>query len=494
MARRGPGRGEILLHAMFRLLQVVKIHQANNKLFSDNVKTFREVLQETWNEVPQTSITLYRGRFYMNDERMVYTPSMWTTSAKMMEFFQERNLNGIRFLSADKLDDKEIVDFMSAFNSATRHPEPAAWLEEVSARHPWVKFVRDKDQALAKDDPDEEGDPDTMGKTSSMRGAPSKNISRLARQVYSQTLTAMRNLVNRLLSGKIAGIQKSKRAVQELIDLMFEDEAVFLSLSTIRDRDDQLFTHSVNVAVLVVGTGRKLGLSRGMLEHLGLSGLFHDLGKANLAAHTARPERLEGRDLEAVRNHSLASVYNIIRLNAGHSLKQLVLGPAGEHHMGVDRSGYPKVGNPEEPLSLFGRIIAVADQYDALTSSRPWRPEPFSPRDALLKLMENAGKQLDPVVLKSFVSFVGPWPAGSVLILDTHEIALARHTPDTAKALPQARLLESDGYGGFRGGELVEISEIDPLTGKPKRNIISSIHPDTLSIQPVDFLLHEDFD
>jgi hypothetical protein len=108
--------------------------------------------------------------------------------------------------------------------------------------------------------------------------------------------------------------------------------------------------------------------------------------------------------------------------------------------------------------------------------------------------MENAGKQLDPIILKVFVNLMGPWPPGSILILDTHEIAISRFCPNTAQGLPQARILESDGYGGFKGGEIIELSAIDPLTSKLKRNILSSIHPNVLAIQPVDYLLQQSFD
>jgi HD-GYP domain-containing protein (c-di-GMP phosphodiesterase class II) len=476
---------------MFRLLQVVKIHQANNKLFSDNVSNFRDVLKELWSETQVASFTLYRGRFYLNDERIVYTPSMWVTSAKMMEYFQQRNLNGIQFKAVDTLEDQEIVAFMDIFNKAARQPDPSKWLEEkIADKFPWVSFTNEEDMGLSASPADME-DSGAIGRTSVIRGAPSRNISYIARQTYSQALTAMRNLVKRLEIGKTAGIQKAKRAVQELIDLLFEDEAVFLALSTVRDRDDQLYVHSVNMAILVIGMGQRLGLSRGVLEHLGLCGLFSDLGKVEIKDQLSKAERLRGESLDKVREHSLESVRNIIRLNASHALKQLILGPAGEHHMGIDHSGYPKIGNPSEPLSLFGRLLAVADQYDALTSPRPWRPEPFSPRDALLKLMENAGKQLDPVILKVFVNLVGPWPPGSILLLDTHEIAIVRYTPNTTQALPQARLLEHDGYDGFKGGPIIELSEFDLSTGKFIRNIISSIHPSSLNIQPVDYLLAE---
>ncbi|MDR3154825.1 MAG: HD domain-containing protein [Deltaproteobacteria bacterium] len=493
-AKKGPSQGELLLHCMFRLLQVVKIHQANNKLFADNVTSFRDLLTELWIDNPAVSFDLYRGRFYLNDERIVYTPSMWATSAKMTEYFTQRGLNGLTFKHREKLSDEEIVGFMDLFNRATRAENPAGWLEENATKdYPWVSFTVDEDKGLQVDEGGGGGEePGGMGKTGILRAAPNSNKAYFARLTYSQALTALRGLVRRMSAGKAAGIQKSKRAVQELIDLLMEDEAVFLSLSTVRDAEDQLYTHSVNVTLLVLGMGQRLGFSRGVLEHLGLCGLFHDLGKVGEVEDILKSsQRIKGGDAEAkIQDHALASVMNIIRLNASHTLKHLILGPAGEHHMGVDRSGYPKVGDARVPLSLFGRMIAVADQYVALTSPRPWRPEPFSPHEALAKLLGQAGRQLDPVVIKVFVSLLGPWPPGSVLILDTHEVAISRYTPQSVQALPQARLIEMEPASGiFVGGDTIELAEVNVSTGGFKRKIISSIHPSLLNIQPVDYLL-----
>ncbi|MDR1166759.1 MAG: HD domain-containing protein [Deltaproteobacteria bacterium] len=480
--------GERLLHSMFRLLQVVKIHQANNKLFADNVKSFRDILMELWRDGFGANFSMYRGRFYLNDERIVYSPTMWATSAKMTEYFQTRGLSGLKFLPASELSDDAIVGFMDVFNRATRDTNPTAWLRaKLQESYPWVEIAEEDDKGVAVEGSSEAVEDSGLGRKAIVRGVAAKNLSYVARQTYSQTLTSLRSLIERLNAGKSAGIQKSKRAVQELIDLLFEDEAVFLALSTIRDRDDQLYTHSVNVTILVLGMGRRLGLSRSSLEQLGLCGLFHDLGKANNEA-TMSGEKLSGSDKDKIQSHSLLSVFNIIRLNASHSLKHFILGPAGEHHMGMDRSGYPKMDNSEEPLSLYGRVLSVADQYNALTSARPWRPQPFSPHDALAKLLDNAGTKLDPVILKVFVNLMGAWPPGSVLVLDTQEVAMSRYTPSDS-VLPLARLLVANSEGTFLGGPLIDLAETDPATGNIKRNVLSSIHPSDLNLQPVEFLL-----
>ncbi|MDR2338686.1 MAG: HD domain-containing protein [Deltaproteobacteria bacterium] len=488
-AKKVATPGEKLLHNMFRLLQVVKIHQSNNKLFSDNVKLFQQVLEEIWGMTNVANFALHRGRFYLNDERIVYTPTMWATSAKMAEYFQARGINGIKFIDRGILSQESIVGFMDVFNRATKAPDPTEWLEKATKEnYPWVEVNKDDDKGFFTEG--QAGGDAAAGRSVVVHGAYRESAAQVARQTYSQALTALRTLVQRLAAGKNAGVQKSKRVIEQLIDMLFEDETSCLCLSTVRDMDDQLYTHSVNVAILALCVGRRLGLSRTALEQLGLAGLFYDLGKAGeLEPIAARPERLKGAELERVHDHALLSVLSIIRMNASHGLKHSVLAAAGEHHMGMDHSGYPHVGREDEPISINGRILAVADQYDALTSVRPWR-EPYAPHDALVMLMREAGKKLDPVILKLFVSLLGTWPPGSVLVLDTHEVAMAHYTPSPmVGARPMAKLLKACEDGTFSPGASVDLGETDPATGLYLRNILSTIHPSRLNLQPVEFLL-----
>jgi HD-GYP domain-containing protein (c-di-GMP phosphodiesterase class II) len=479
---------------MFRLLQVVKIHQSNNKLFSENVQHFKGVLEDLWQNNSTAHFALYRGRFYLNDERIVYTPTMWATSAKLAEYFQDRGIVGISFTDKGPLTQDGIVGFMDVFNRATKAENPSQWLSDsINENFPWVAVFKDDDKDMVADGR-VQGDAEA-GRSVIVHGTFKETTGIVAKRAYSQALTALRTMVQRLEDGKSAGIQKSKRVVQQLIDLLFEDEASCLCLSTIRDLGDQVYTHSVNVAIMALCVGRRLGLSRSSLEQLGLAGFFFDLGKAGpLAEITQRPGRLRPEDQERLKGHPLLSVLSIIRLNASHGLKHSILAAAGEHHMGLDHSGYPRLQLGGRALSLYGRILAVADQYDALTSDRPWR-EALSPHDALVRLMSEAGTKLDPAVLKAFVGLMGSFPPGSVMILDTHEVALAWHTPSPlVGAPPLARLLIQDEEGALSPGPMVDLSETDPATGRPLRSILASIHPSKLGVQPVDYLLPDEWE
>ncbi|PKN03881.1 MAG: hypothetical protein CVU74_09760 [Deltaproteobacteria bacterium HGW-Deltaproteobacteria-9] len=160
-----------------------------------------------------------------------------------------------------------------------------------------------------------------------------------------------------------------------------------------------------------------------------------------------------------------------------------------EHHLKYDLSGYPQT-NRKKPISLFGRILTITDIFDAMTSARIYRPVAFSPDRVLSMMLEGAGTEFDPLILKIFIQMLGLYPVGTLLLLDTGEMGLVMGAPgDTEVGRPRIVLLKEVGNGEFRKGEVVNLSETDPQTGAFQRNIDRSLHPSSFGIQPADFLV-----
>jgi len=91
--------------------------------------------------------------------------------------------------------------------------------------------------------------------------------------------------------------------------------------------------------------------------------------------------------------------------------------------MNLDYSGYPKLNTPWT-LSLTGRILMIADCYDAMTSSRVYRREPMSPAKVLNLMFQKSGKTFDPILLKIFITCVGIIPIGTLVELTSEEFAV----------------------------------------------------------------------
>ncbi|MDR3135685.1 MAG: HD domain-containing protein, partial [Deltaproteobacteria bacterium] len=315
-----------------------------------------------------------------------------------------------------------------------------------------------------------------------------RTLALKAKKSYSRALAVMTGLNDKLSSGEQVSITKPRRVVQDMVEGLFENESLLLSLSTIRDYDDYTCTHSVNVAILSMCLGKRIGLSKIQVMTLGLSALFHDLGKVDIPIELIRKtSKFTDTEYETVKNHPLHSVIRILRINAEHNLKSRLLVSPYEHHLGVDLAGYPK-SSRVSPLTLYGRIVAISDHYDALTSSRSYRPVPISPDQALNIMLQIAGSQLDQILLKVFINMIGIYPIGTLLLLDSREVGMVSQTEaGSDQGRPICVILDYEN-NALKKGDVVDLAEKD-LGGAFLRNIMRCFHPSEFGLNPSDFLL-----
>ncbi len=490
--RRTIPPGERLLFSLARMTRTVSLFHTHNQRLSDIVDAFRGAAEEIRREVGIVVLRLHGGRFYLNRQLVPCSPETLALASKLADYLHARKMQGFRFLDMDRLPDNRIAAFVELLNRAGREKDPLAWFKSRLAGdgHGWVEVLVDQDSLIAGQADGGEPAAASDAKGGSGGKQPRAQIlSASAKEAYSRALTIMLSAVGKLPSRKHVSIQQTKRVIQSMIDILMEDESILLGLGTIRDYDDYTFTHSVNVAILSMCLGKRLGLSRALIEQVGLCGLFHDLGKVDVPVKLiTKAARLTSEEFEQVKQHPMHSIRQIMRLSADHEMKAKCLLPPFEHHLGVDLSGYPQTGR-KEPLSLLGRILSVADHYDALTSNRAYRPRPFSPDMALQLMVQVSGSKLDPIVLKVFIDMIGVFPIGSFLLFDTGEFGLVAEPPEhSAQGRPVVILLERRGEG-FVQGERVDLSELDDGGRRFRRNVERSFHPSEYGIQPAMFLV-----
>ena len=224
--------------------------------------------------------------------------------------------------------------------------------------------------------------------------------------VAQSTLSWMVRAASFAAIGLAAGYTQSllSRRLQEVEGSMAELSAIHARLlsafaGTVALRDEQTGGHCERVAHSATAMGRALGLESHQLTELHWAGLLHDLGKISVPEQILlKPGRLTSDEYEAVKLHSdigadmLESISSVMR--------PIAEGVRG-HHERWDGAGYPR-GLEGESIPLFGRILAVADVFEALTSQRPYR-EPLPPHEAVAYLQENAGTHFDPSLVRLFV-------------------------------------------------------------------------------------------
>lgn len=312
----------------------------------------------------------------------------------------------------------------------------------------------------------------------------------VAKRTYERSVAVTKEVVNSIRMGRSASVKKVKRAVQGIVDQVLKNEVSMVGLTTIRDYDEYTFVHSVNVTIFAVSIGKRLGLTKLQLYDLGLAALFHDVGKSRVPLEVLNKEgALDENEWRIMQSHPWLGVLTLFGLRGYGEIPYRAMIAAYEHHMKIDLTGYPK-SIRDRKLSVFSKIIAVADAFDAATSRRAYQTVPLEPADVLREMWENPRRGQDPVLVKAFINLTGIYPVGTCVILDTYEVGLVHAAnPDPAMLhRPIVRVVMSSQGAPLVPGALVDLAETNP-DGTFKRSIIKVTNPDKYGIKPSDYFV-----
>lgn len=204
-------------------------------------------------------------------------------------------------------------------------------------------------------------------------------------------------------------IKATMGLVNNLVDCMLERTDVLYDLIALSSYDYYTYTHSVNVAVLCVGMGIVLRFDRFAVESLGMGALLHDIGKSVVPpAVLNKPGRLTAGEYDIVKTHVLEGE-RILREGHGE-IPPDALRVVLEHHERLSGNGYP-LRLDGARIGIGGRICAIADSYDAMTTRRPYK-DAMTPYAALSELTRMAS-EYDRDLLTAFIRMLGGIPAAA---------------------------------------------------------------------------------
>lgn len=465
--------GEQFIKCFHHLLHIPRIHDAENRLALKATKAFITAGRRLFSISDEIVIEVRHGRLFLSGHKLLMRRHATVYMFGLLSVFENLGLIGLKFnIHFKGISSGQAHRFAHTILEAKQMENPLTWLAARFAADPEFKFVEILIQPEEK------------------TREPYAQKAMKAHRIYSFAYNSINEISRDILEKRRPGIRKPLRIVQEIVDFAIQERSVLMGLSTIRDYDDYTYTHSVNVAILSVCLGHQIGLSENSLLFLGVCGLFHDLGKIDIPIEIiTKPGPLTEDEFKIIQQHSLNSVRQILKLQAHSDLiARIVLGPF-EHHLKYDLSGYPNV-NWKRPISLFGRIIEICDVYDALTSPRIYRADPFSQDRALEILAARSGTDFDPVLVKWFINMAGIYPIGTVVILDTGEIGIISEGGSIEEnTQPKVLLLEKGESGDFISSRIIDLNRCDPQTGKYIRTIKSTHHASEFGIQPVTHLM-----
>ncbi|MFA9397886.1 MAG: HD-GYP domain-containing protein [Clostridiaceae bacterium] len=237
----------------------------------------------------------------------------------------------------------------------------------------------------------------------------------ISEELKMNTVKTVRNFMRTSTDSK--NIQKPlleiEDLVEDIVDQISENKKLMVNMVDLKVASNYTYYHSVNVSVLSLVIGVALNLDKKTLCLLGISALMHDYGKIEIPLTILdKPGKLTEEEYEKIKIHPLKGYEYAKRKLFLHTVAYMGI---YQHHERYNGTGYPEKLKGDK-ISLFGRIIAIADVYDALTSDRPYRKGIFQ-SEAIEYIMANGGILFDPELVRVFSSKIAPYPIGTCVKL-----------------------------------------------------------------------------
>jgi putative nucleotidyltransferase with HDIG domain len=318
----------------------------------------------------------------------------------------------------------------------------------------------------------------------------SEDQKKYSKDVYFKSIGLVKEVVDSIHQQKALNIRKAKRLMQIAVNAIMQDDSTLLGLANIKNYDEYTFNHSVNVAIYAIALGQRIGIPKKHLSHLGMAGLFHDMGKTRIPKEILnKTGKLSPEEWSMMRSHPLVGTELIMRMKEWGELSTRMIEGAFEHHLRYDLTGYPKLTRKRR-ITLFGRIIAIADFYDALVRPRVYNRFPYVSEKILGIMIERSGKDFDPSIVKVFINMIGIFPLGTLVLLNTNEMGLVTQIQEDSELIDRPKVcLLYYGDGEYRKGKVVDLKEMDEATRDFKRTIVKTLDPNEYNINVAEFLI-----
>lgn len=241
-----------------------------------------------------------------------------------------------------------------------------------------------------------------------------------AQEVHGEANKIIHNIMSDVRLGKQVQVEAVEPIVEQMTESILRNSGALLSLCRVKNKDDYTFQHSVSVCALLVTFCHATGLDAQTIHHAGIGGLLHDIGKVRMPDNILnKPGQLTADEFAIMKNHVVESK---AILEATPGISEISMQIAHQHHERHDGSGYAQ-GLKGDEISEMGRMAAICDVYDAITSNRVYH-KGMAPHEALRKIFEWSKFHFDPLLVQQFVRAIGIYPVGTLVMLESGRIGI----------------------------------------------------------------------
>ncbi|WP_254926623.1 HD-GYP domain-containing protein [Janthinobacterium sp. PC23-8] len=287
--------------------------------------------------------------------------------------------------------------------------------------------------------------------------APMADEMRRAAALIDRSRDAVVSMFQDARMGRAVDLQGAMPLVDEIAGSVMRNASALIGLARLKTADNYTYMHSVAVCALMIALARQLGLDDAVTRELGLAGLLHDVGKMTVSpAILNKPGKLTAEEFDSVKLHAGAG-HEL--LCAAGGIGAIALDVCLHHHEKYDGSGYPH-GLKGEEISLYARMGAVCDVYDAVSSNRPYKTG-WGPAESLRQMAEwSRGGHFDEKVFAAFVKCLGIYPVGTLVRLKSGRLGVvAEQKSQGSLLMPKVRVFFSTRSQTYIVPQLLDLAQ-----------------------------------
>lgn len=279
--------------------------------------------------------------------------------------------------------------------------------------------------------------------------------------------------------GRAVDTREARALVEQISASILRQPNALISLARLKNADEYTYMHSVAVCALMIALARQLRLDEPFVHEAGMAGLLHDIGKMCVPMDVLnKPGRLSDLEFAQVREHPRRGADILIQ---GRQVGALAVDVCLHHHEKLDGSGYPHRLMGEQ-ISLFARMGAICDIYDAITSDRPYKAG-WDPAESIRRMTQWCGTHIDEAVFRAFVKCIGIYPVGSLVRLESERLALVVEQSSDALLTPLVKVFYSIRTRSPLPQEILDLARL-----KGRERIIGRESPSDWGFRDLDSL------
>lgn len=386
----------------------------------------------------------------------------WVETSFVFQGLKLERLEDIRYLQ-QKCEyvyiDEDRSDVQSSAPPSTPVRKPKNPVEVLKKRY--GRLLTYQDQSTAEDEMD------------------------VAKRVYREAEQAVQRLWTDLDAGRPIQVPAVRATVSGVLDSVLRNPDAFMWLRMLKSRDDYTYRHAIDSCSLAAAFGRQLGIPKQELSDLAMGALLLDIGKTKIPAELLnRAGELNEEEMVLVRSHVERGV---ALLREAGNVPAVTIEMVYTHHERFNGAGYPQ-GLSGASIPISGRMAAIIDCYDAITSDRPYR-QAIASHEAVRLMYEWRNIDFQEELIEHFIQCLGVYPTGSLVELNSGEVGIVYAQNRLRRLRPKLLLVLDKDKQPYGFSPTLDLMTTPESADGTHLEIVRSVNATEFGINPADYYL-----